>query len=369
MQQFEQKKRQFKPSKKKCAFDFFTEMFEHLDECGYESDDSLGDLVAAYNDQEGIDPTDEIKTNKTKQHLWIPRAKMLKFFEPVLHKTCVKVTELLMRAKWECLKKIIIAGGSSSSQRTAQENMDAALKVKIVELQGVLTSNPVEDQGESKQCETGSAAWDGLVGRVQEEATGSVASAVVNLANELNSEVQYIVIVGGFGASAILQERIKAEFATPGGLQVIVPTNPPPQAAISIGAVLYGMYESVLAIRRSRYTYGIEVVGNVFSKFVSFNQEIAFDDEVKNVYYPNGAEHKASHINVYRTLAPNPSSTLDPGVEKIGGFSVAHKSKSENGGTLVSLAVTMMFGKTNLKCTVNKSDGTPSENLDLSIDE
>jgi hypothetical protein len=58
--------------------------------------------------------------------------------------------------------------------------------------------------------------------------------------------IRHILVVGGFGSSKVLTQRIRTEFHNRGGVKVIVPENPKPQGAIVHGAVHLGLFKDSL---------------------------------------------------------------------------------------------------------------------------
>jgi hypothetical protein len=75
-----------------------------------------------------------------------------------------------------------------------------------------------------------------------------------------NPGIRNIMVVGGFGSSKVLSERVKAEFHLKGGVKVILPdTRPKPQGAIVHGAVYFGLYRNIVVSRVAAFTYGMAV--------------------------------------------------------------------------------------------------------------
>lgn len=76
---------------------------------------------------------------------------------------------------------------------------------------------------------------------------------------ERNTDVSAIVMVGGYGASAALRERVKSVFeAAPYNKTIVVPdSGVRPQAAVVHGASYFGLYTSVIGVRITKMTYGI----------------------------------------------------------------------------------------------------------------
>ena len=83
-------------------------------------------------------------------------------------------------------------------------------------------------------------------------------STATAAATQQCQDVNAIVIVGGFGASAVVIGRIRSEFHGKNGIRVIMPDpTPKPQGAIVQGAVYFGLYKNIIDSRLSPYTYGI----------------------------------------------------------------------------------------------------------------
>jgi hypothetical protein len=66
---------------------------------------------------------------------------------------------------------------------------------------------------------------------------------------------KFIVLVGGFGASDLLRERMQRAVDGFPGCTLITPMRP--AVAVEYGAVLFGLSEATFASRISRFTYGI----------------------------------------------------------------------------------------------------------------
>jgi hypothetical protein len=123
----------------------------------------------------------------------------------------------------------------------------------------------------------------------------SVQSALALVTTVLNSvpNVQYIIVVGGFGSSQVLIDRVRQEFHNRNGVRVILPDgNPKPQGAIAHGAVFYGLYRNLIASRASPYTYGLEIkdrttnVSRIFHALVRRGQILSYDFEVTRDLLP-----------------------------------------------------------------------------------
>ncbi len=163
-------------------------------------------------------------------------------------------------------------------------------------------------------------------------------------------DVRYLLLVGGFADSALLQDMVKEE-AERRGAELIIP--PRPWLAIVLGAVQVGLRPHTISLRRARLTYGIQsghrfvsgrdpehhkawdeelqefYVNNVFSTFVTVNEALPLDHEVEHVFYPRYDHQAAVQFSIVGTGLESVSYTDEPGVNKLGRVSVAVPS----GGT------------------------------------
>jgi hypothetical protein len=128
--------------------------------------------------------------------------------------------------------------------------------------------------------------------------------------------IQYIIVVGGFGSSQVLIDRVRQEFHKKNGVLVILPDgNPKPQGAIAHGAVYFGLYNDLVASRVSPYTYGVAVrIGGMDEQFkvlVTKGEVLQKDHEVMLVGRPTCDD--AEHVKwaVYRSDQEQPTTTLD----------------------------------------------------------
>ena len=83
--------------------------------------------------------------------------------------------------------------------------------------------------------------------------SGSIAQIVKHVKGVLNiTSIQYVLLVGGYGACELLKEACKAEF----GHKAVILTPHDAQVAVVKGAVLYGFDPLQIESRIARYTYG-----------------------------------------------------------------------------------------------------------------
>ncbi|XP_074643650.1 heat shock 70 kDa protein 12A-like isoform X2 [Tubulanus polymorphus] len=148
--------------------------------------------------------------------------------------------------------------------------------------------------------------------------------------------LQYMFLVGGFAESALLQYRIRQEFAHI--VKVIIPQGM--GLCILKGAVLFGLDPTVVTLRKSRLTYGVGVLNrfvdgkhpkkkrverdgiawctDVFDKFVCVNQSVALGDTVLRSYTPAKVGQKQCIIHIYCSDRENVQFITDKGVKRCG---------------------------------------------------
>ncbi|WAR26407.1 HS12A-like protein [Mya arenaria] len=147
------------------------------------------------------------------------------------------------------------------------------------------------------------------------------------------SEVYTIVLVGGFGESTYVQERLRADITDK---RLIVPAEA--GLAVLKGAVRFGHSPIIIASRVLKYTYGVSVnsyyddkihseekkylnergeyrVHQCFDVFVRVNEDIPVNHEITKGYVPRAY---LTYTYVYRTTAENPVYVTEPGCELLG---------------------------------------------------
>ncbi|KAF9376405.1 hypothetical protein CPB97_010825 [Podila verticillata] len=179
-----------------------------------------------------------------------------------------------------------------------------------------------------------------------------------------------IFLVGGFGASRYLEERVRQDFSHLVGL-VAVPQRP--ELAVVRGAVYAGLNTKTINMRVARRWYGVDANmpfeegvdpeskkiishdGHIrckerFSVYVRPGQQIGVDECVSKEYvtwsYPKGLDSP-----LYVCNSPNPPKYItDPGVQKIADF---HIPMPEIPGaqprTRVVFKLNMYFGLTEVR--------------------
>ncbi|KAK3842611.1 MAG: hypothetical protein J3R72DRAFT_442725 [Linnemannia gamsii] len=179
-----------------------------------------------------------------------------------------------------------------------------------------------------------------------------------------------IFMIGGFGSSRYLEERVRQEF---GHLVGLVAVPPRPELAVVRGAVYAGLNTKTINMRVARRWYGVDANmpfeegvdpeskkiishdGHIrckerFSVYVRPGQQIGVDECVSKEYvtwsYPKGLDSP-----LYVCNSPNqPKYITDPGVQKIADF---HIPMPEIPGaqprTRVVFKLNMYFGLTEVR--------------------
>jgi hypothetical protein len=191
--------------------------------------------------------------------------------------------------------------------------------------------------------------------------------------------VSAIILVGGFGASRVMIERIKAEFDTyhahnnPTGLRVVSPDpSPRPQAAIVQGAVYFGLYRNIVVSRLAPCTYGIAMkingVANSFQVLVLKGQELRFDHRFSQLGGPSSPQQTMIKWRVFRsTEDTEPRRVSDRGVEAVGAVEVpcpAHDDQTQRMQT-----THFVFGGTEIVVTVTNAQEIVEKRLSFTLPE
>ena len=113
--------------------------------------------------------------------------------------------------------------------------------------------------------------------------------------------MKHIIVVGGFGSSRVLTERIFNEFHLKGGVRVVLsdPT-PKPQGAIALGAVYFGLYKEIIRARVSQYEERFDII-------VSKGEELPIDHAVGLVGLPISPTATSISWRVYRSDKREPT--------------------------------------------------------------
>ena len=176
--------------------------------------------------------------------------------------------------------------------------------------------------------------------------------------------IKYILLVGGFGQSELLQEEIKREFGNK--RSILVPTEG--QLAIIKGAVAFGHNPTSISTRVSKLTYGFGVMrnfdekihkpeyqtmsfgkkkcDNIFDLAIRNGEDVETESVIKFDLTASEACIKAgySSVSIYSTPKTEVLYTTEDGVQKLATLKVEHSDQKE----YVAIAVHFVVGGTEL---------------------
>ena len=177
-------------------------------------------------------------------------------------------------------------------------------------------------------------------------------------------DVKYIVLVGGYGNSPVLQDACTEAFGNK--RKVLVPLSA--QTAIIEGAVLFGHQPNVISVRVARYTYGCQAdlvfdkekhdksrqytskrdgqlrCHGTFRPFVNMNEELKNPEEKVFTVHPKSKEEKRITVNFLKAEKEQVTYCDEDGVTNVGKIKL--KSRSGYFGEDIEIKVT--FGHTEL---------------------
>ncbi|MER5933018.1 Hsp70 family protein [Streptomyces sp. NPDC002054] len=178
---------------------------------------------------------------------------------------------------------------------------------------------------------------------------------------------ELIILVGGFGSSTYLQERMQEHVAD----RAVVLVPPEPHVAVLLGAVHY-TYDPQTKARRARYTYGCQTAmefrpgidpeekklvvpdGRVrcndrYSVFVSAGQSVPVDDEVARSFSPLYENQKSLVFDLYTSPEKSPRYVTDSGCTKVGTVEVDLSEVMDLPLARRSVTLSMMFGEVQIR--------------------
>ncbi|WAR14075.1 HS12A-like protein [Mya arenaria] len=180
------------------------------------------------------------------------------------------------------------------------------------------------------------------------------------LAEQKMKSVQTVILVGGFGESPYVKERMRNEIA---GVRLIVPSDA--GLAVLKGAVRFGHKPAIVSSMVVKYTYGHDVYGNFdekkhpdekkvwkngkwwvpkwFNVFVLANTELRVDQQVTRRSTPNS---EISLTYVYRSTQENNEFTTEHGCQLVG--TVELENSTDIPFEQQVIETTFMFGNTEL---------------------
>ncbi|XP_054908999.1 heat shock 70 kDa protein 12A-like [Poeciliopsis prolifica] len=174
--------------------------------------------------------------------------------------------------------------------------------------------------------------------------------------------IKYILLVGGYAQSEILQQHITDQFGQQ--CKVLCPFRA--QEAILRGAVEFGRNPDIVASRKSSYTYGfavcekfdeskhkegkkftakgMELSRDIFRKLVEEGEDLGWEETREFLCSPAREDQVEMKLKFFRSLIKDPVYVDDWGVEEVGSFIV-----DMTGGGKVNLEID--FGSTEITAT------------------
>ena len=197
-------------------------------------------------------------------------------------------------------------------------------------------------------------------------------------------EIDYLLMVGGFGECQYLQRKVQGYFGSTACL--LVPNEA--QMAVKKGAVLFGHQPTIIESRISRYTYGVKMrkpfkdgihdksrlhinstgehlCRGIFDPFVQRGQEVE-SGSVKSVTYFTSGKGENMKLDLYRTEEVT-DGKIDlyvdsPGMENVALFFVETPQKRRSmpvqldvlfGGTEIEVSATDLSSGNKAKATID----------------
>ncbi|XP_056245655.1 heat shock 70 kDa protein 12A-like [Seriola aureovittata] len=234
------------------------------------------------------------------------------------------------------------------------------------------------------------ASWeDGEIKISREKMKSFFAESVGKITNNLREilkkgfEIQYILLVGGYASSDVLRRYITNQFTAQ--CKVLCPYRA--QEAILKGAVMFGKTPEVVAIRKSAFTYGIDVwqifdesihkkekktsnndglwCRDIFRKLVEIGEDVGWDETREHIFHPVDANQTFVNFAFYRTERENPMYVDEWGLEAVGSVDVSMPLTERGRNRKIKLEI--KFGSTEIQATVTDVDSkcTGRTNIDF----
>ncbi|CAM0137413.1 hypothetical protein VKS41_003227 [Umbelopsis sp. WA50703] len=181
--------------------------------------------------------------------------------------------------------------------------------------------------------------------------------------------MQAIFLVGGFGSSNYLFERVQQDFGSRVGLVAVPPRG---ELAVVRGAVYFGLNPRIVTTRIPRYWYGIDTTttfeegvdppsyrivradgsvrcDNRFSVYVKRGVPLDIDNCVSKDFFAYYPHHTTCTLYAADT-EEQPRYTLSPGVRKVANFTIPMPALTGvREGEKVDLSIKMYFGEVELR--------------------
>ena len=159
-------------------------------------------------------------------------------------------------------------------------------------------------------------------------------------------ECPYILMVGGYSESNLLQTRVREAFPQK---TVICPN----QAGLAVlkGAVIFGHNPGAISERISRYTYGTNVSGDRFDKLVEVGEKLQVGKSNRvEVYTALSENQECMSVNIYISPNENPIMLSEKGCVQIMPRTFSNPDGTK--GFPKGVEMCMVFGGTEFKVIV-----------------
>jgi molecular chaperone DnaK (HSP70) len=217
----------------------------------------------------------------------------------------------------------------------------------------------------------------------------NIARCVEDQFTQLRStSIDYLYLVGGFAGSVLLQKSIQSRFASKVKKKIIIPKEP--GGAIVTGAASFGRNPALIRARRTRLTYGTDIVTSfipgfheenkkvhhpehteplckdIFQTFIHAGQSVEINSEVTEKFGVISASQREVHIGIFSTDEEEVIYIDEASVTKIG--EIILKMPFTTGGLDRKLAITMYFGDTKIRAKAKDLTQGSGEEVEIDLD-
>ncbi|XP_028673332.1 heat shock 70 kDa protein 12A-like [Erpetoichthys calabaricus] len=217
-----------------------------------------------------------------------------------------------------------------------------------------------------------------------EDSLTSIIDVIEDIIKQPEVHIDYILLVGGYAASKILQDKVNEMFGTK--CKIMCPIDS--QLAIAKGAILFGVDPKIITSRVSALTYGLGVsekfvaykhhwkkrrvaasgfvyCTDVFMKLVERGQCVEQNEAAEYCFNPIDGDQVEVLFSFFSTEKENAQYTDDEGVKEVGSIIVPIPGNISSKEHRIKLEIN--FGLTEIKATATdlNTDKTQKITLDF----
>ncbi|XP_062389458.1 heat shock 70 kDa protein 12A-like [Sardina pilchardus] len=214
-----------------------------------------------------------------------------------------------------------------------------------------------------------------------EESLKGISNNINQVLSHKGSNIQYILLVGGYAQCKLLRKHITKEFSR--RCTILCPADP--QTAILKGAVLFGLKPKVIESRVSTRTYGILeserfnpsrhsmikvqynkdriAYCNVFKRLIKVGESIGCDEVREHYLTPVNSDQREMIFQFYCTEKEDAIEVDEDGMKNIGSFTVPMPDISKGMNRCVRLEI--QFGNTEMQATATDMESNKTESVTL----